>query len=45
MSQKSLLLDVFWKLSDSKDVARIEAAAKILTTLTKKSAVKETTKN
>jgi len=40
MSKKSVLLDTFWKLSDEKENARIEAAAKILTTLTSKTKVK-----
>ena len=35
MSNKSDLLDIFWKLSDQKEPARIEAASRILTTLTK----------
>ena len=39
MSKKSVLLDTFWKLSDGKENARVEAAAKILTTLTSKTKV------
>ena len=32
-SNKSDLLDIFWKLSDQREPARIEAASRILTTV------------
>ena len=39
MSKKVPLLDAFWKLSDTKDGIRIDAATKILTGLTSKAKV------